>query len=127
MSQFLDAQVRESGTKFLVYPQNKKLKGFEQPEVIFINLPPGSIQAGPEDAKMYVIDARNKLHYRFVGEGPPYQGPRFPPVQANQEGHFDHIRPNDRAFSSTVMYATVRRVLDIWEDYFGHEWSGPIW
>lgn len=121
MSQFLDAQARESGTKFLVYPQNKKLKGFEQPEVIFINLPPGSIQAGPEDAKMYVIDAKNKLHYRFVGEGPPYQGPRFPPVQANQEGHFDHIRPNDRAFSSTVMYATVRRVLDIWEDYFGHE------
>ncbi|MFS0906675.1 hypothetical protein AB3N02_27010 [Priestia aryabhattai] len=120
MSQFLDAQAKENGTKFLIYPQNKKLKGFEQPELIYINLPPGSIQAGPEDEKMYVVDAKNKQEYRFVGEGPPYQGLRFPPVQSNEEGHFDHIRPDTQAFSSTVMYATVRRVLDIWEDYFGH-------
>lgn len=47
MSQSLDAQARENGTKFLVYPQNKRLKGFEQPERIFINKAPGSIQAGP--------------------------------------------------------------------------------
>lgn len=120
MSQSLDAQARENGSKFLVYPQNKNLRGFEQPEVIYINLTPGSIQAGPEDDKMYVVDAKDKLQYRFRGEGPPYQGPRFPPVEPNQEGHFDHIRPGTRAFSSTVMYATVRRVLDIWEDYFGH-------
>ena len=124
MSQFLDAEARENGTKFLVYPQNRKLKGFEQPEVVYINIPPGVIQAGPEDDKMYVIDAKNKLQYKFVGEGPPYKGPRFPAVEPNEEGHFDHIHPDNRAFSSTVMYATVRRVLDIWEDYFGHsiEW-----
>ncbi|QTL47330.1 hypothetical protein [Priestia aryabhattai] len=120
MSQFLDAQVTESGTKFLIYPQNKKLRGFEQPEVVYINMPPGSIQAGPTDDRMYVVDAKDKLRYKFVGEGPPYIGPHFPPVQPNEEGHFDHILPNTRAFSSTVMYATVRRVLDIWEDYFGH-------
>lgn len=120
MSQFLDAQARENGTKFLVYPQNKKLRGFEQPEVVYINFPPGSIQAGPEDEKMYVVDAKDKLQYKFVWEKPPYKGSRFPPVQPNEEGHFDHILPNTRAFSSTVMYATVRRVLDIWEDYFGH-------
>ncbi|WP_102956765.1 M36 family metallopeptidase [Bacillus thuringiensis] len=121
MSQSLDAQARENGTKFLVYPQNKKLKGFEQPEIIFINKPPGSIQAGPQDEKMYVVDAKDKSPYQFEGEGPPYQGPQFPAVQPNTEGHFDHISPNDPAFSSTVMYATVRRVLDIWTDYFGHE------
>ncbi|MFV8520904.1 hypothetical protein [Bacillus sp. SBS7] len=121
MSQFLDAQASENGTKFLVYAQNKKLKGFEQPEVIFINLPPGTIQPGPEDEKMYVVDAKDKSEYKFVGEGPPYHGPRFPAVKPDQEGHFDYVKPNERAFSSTVMYATVRRVLDIWEDYFGHE------
>lgn len=122
MSKFLDAKARENGTKFLIYPQNKKLKGFEQPEVVYINLTPGSIQAGPEDERMYVVDAKNKKEYKF--EGPPYQGPRFTAVKPNEEGHFDYISPNTREFSSTVMYATVRRVLDIWEDYFGHsiEW-----
>lgn len=124
MSRFLDVRARENGTRFLLYPQNKKLKGFEQPEVVYINLPPGSIQAGPEDERMYVVDAKDKREYRYSYEGPPYQGPRFPPVQPNQEGHFDYIRPDAQEFSSTVMYATVRRVLDIWEDYFGHsiEW-----
>ena len=124
MSQFLDTEVRENGTKFLVYPQNRKLKGFEQPEAVYINVPPHTIQAGPMDDRMYVIDAKDKLQYKFVGEGPPYKGPRFPAVEPNEEGHFDHIHPDTRAFSSTVMYATVRRVLDIWEDYFGHsiEW-----
>ncbi|WP_051236891.1 hypothetical protein [Paenibacillus pinihumi] len=121
MSQLLDAQARENGTRFMIYPQNKKLKGFEQPEVVYINLPPGSIQVGPEDDRMYVVDAKDKHEYRIVGEGPRYSGPRFPPVQPNEEGHFDHIHPDDRAFSSTVMYATVRRVLDIWEDYFGED------
>jgi len=65
---------------------------------------------------MHIGDAKDKSHYQFVGEGP-----QFPAVQPNTEGYFDHISPNDRAFSSTVMYATVRRVLDIWTDYFGHE------
>ncbi|WP_258297059.1 hypothetical protein [Paenibacillus peoriae] len=118
MSQSLDEQARGTGTRFLVYPQNKRLKGFEHAEVVYINIPLGSIQAGPEDERMYVVDAKDKRHYQFEGEGPPYSGLRFPPVQPNREGHFDHIQPNTREFSSTVMYATVRRVLDIWEDYF---------
>ncbi|WP_157404941.1 hypothetical protein [Bacillus mycoides] len=46
---------------------------------------------------------------------------QFPAVQPNQEGHFNHISPSNRAFSSTVMYFTVRRIIDIWTDYFGHE------
>ncbi|MGN2665173.1 hypothetical protein [Bacillus altitudinis] len=121
MSQFLDALAKENGTKFLIYPQNKKLRGFEQPELIYVNQPPGSIKAGPEDDKTYVVDAKDKLQYRFQGEGPPYLGARYPSVEPNKEGHFDHIRPGTRAFSCTVMYATVRRVLDIWEDYFGHK------
>ncbi|NRT87280.1 hypothetical protein [Clostridium beijerinckii] len=124
MSKFLDEKARESGTRFLIYPQNKNLIGFEKPEVVYINLVPGSIKAGPEDDKMYVVDAKNKHEYMYEFEGPPYKGPRFPAVEPDKEGHFDYIDPSSREFSSTIMYATVRRVLEIWEDYFGHsiEW-----
>ncbi|MDP7978869.1 hypothetical protein [Bacillus multifaciens] len=120
MSQLLDAHTIQNGTRFLIYPQNKKLDGFAQPEIVYLNATPGSIKAGPEDDKMYVIDAKDKREYRFANEGPPYKGPRFPPVKPDAQGHFDYISPNDRAFSSMTMFATVRRVLDIWEDYFGH-------
>ncbi|MEM5650937.1 hypothetical protein AAHB57_29870 [Bacillus cereus] len=123
MSQSLDARARERGTKFLIYPQNKTVPGFEQPEVVYIDSTPGSIQAGPEDERIYVVDSINKKPFGFPG------APRFsyrytdlhaaPPVQPNAEGHFDHVRPGSREFSAATMYATVRRVMDIWQDYFG--------
>ncbi|WP_129599692.1 hypothetical protein [Anaerophilus nitritogenes] len=120
MSQKLDNQVKETGTRFLIYPQHKSLKGFEKPEIVYINEKPGTIQAGPSDQKMYVIDAKNKRPYgRF--SYPPYNGEKFPPVQPSSDGHFDHLSPTDRAFSSATMFATVRRTLDIWEDYFGRK------
>jgi hypothetical protein len=72
---------------------------------------------------MYVLDAIDKRPYdRFNHR--PFAGPVHPPVQAGPDGHFDHLDVDSRAFSSATMYATVRRVLDIWEDYFGRriEW-----
>lgn len=128
MSQMLDAQARENGTKFLIYPQNKAVPGFENPEVVYINLPPGTIQSGPEDNRMYVVDALDKMPFGEKGSPPfhyRYEGPHSPAVQANAEGHFDHLRPGERAFSAATMYATVRRVLEIWEDYFGREIPWP--
>ncbi|WP_338472751.1 hypothetical protein R4Z10_08490 [Niallia sp. XMNu-256] len=126
ISEFLDYGARERGTWFLIYPQNKKIEGFAQPEVVYLNVPPGSIKAGPEDDRMYVVDAKNKKPYSFKGEGPGYVGSRFPPVQPNAQGHFDHIKPDERAFSSMTMFAMVRRTLDIWEDYFGHRIKWPF-
>ncbi len=67
---------------------------------------------------MYVVDALDKSPYgRFTG--PPYEGESRPPVQPGADGHFDKIDVDSREFSCATMYATVRRVLDIWEDYFG--------
>jgi hypothetical protein len=45
-------------------------------------------------------------------------------VQPGPDGHFDHLDPDSREFCAAAMYATVRRVLDIWEDYFDRriEW-----
>jgi hypothetical protein len=56
-----------------------------------------------------IIDAKNKKPYSFVGEGPGYVGDRFQPVQLNAQGHFNHIKSNERALSSMTMFAMVRR------------------
>ncbi|WP_236894930.1 MULTISPECIES: hypothetical protein [Clostridium] len=130
MSKFLDEKARENGTKFLIYPQNKWLSGFEKPEIVYINMHPGTIKEGPEDDRIYVVDAINKEPFGFPSSPSfkyRYEGDHEPAVQPNDHGHFDYLKPGDRAFSSAAMYATVRRVLDIWEDYFGEkiQWPWP--
>lgn len=117
MSMKLDDAVSKKGTKFLVFPQPGFLEGFKDPETIFVSVAPSDIQPGPADTRMQVIDAVDKVPYSQFTR-PPYFGPRHPPVQAGPSGHFDHLDVDNREFSSATMYATVRRVLDIWEDYF---------
>ena len=119
MSVQLDARLEATGTKFRIFPQPRFLAGFAQPELIRISVPPNQMQAGPADDRMFVIDAINKQPYsRFTR--PPYTGPANPPVRPNNLGHFDHLDPNSREFLCATMYATVRRTLDVWEDFFGH-------
>lgn len=123
MSMQLDAALENTGTRFLIFPQPRYLNIFSKPEVVHISVPPNEIQPGPADDRMFVVDAINKLPYsRFLR--PPYLGAKNPPVKPGLNGHFDHLDPDSREFSCATMYATVRRVLDIWEDYFGHriEW-----
>jgi hypothetical protein len=118
----LDAAIAETGTKFLIFPQPRFIPFFDQPEIVRIKIPPNQMLPGPADDRMYVIDAINKEQYRF--DGPPFLGSSNPPVSPGADGHFDHLDINSRQFSVATMYATVRRVLDIWEDYFGRriEW-----
>jgi hypothetical protein len=117
MSMKLDAAVAKTGTKFLVFPQPRHLEAFRQPEEIRLSIEPNQIQAGPADDRIHVIDAINKRPYGR-GEIPPYTGPANPLVQPGPQGHFTHLQPGTREFSAAHMYAVVRRVLDIWEDYF---------
>jgi hypothetical protein len=123
MSMKLDAAISATGTKFLIFPQPRYIKFFEQPEVVHVTIPPDQIQPGPADQRMYVIDAVNKRPYGNFNT-PPYRGSANPSVLPGADGHFDHLNPDSREFSCATMYATVRRVLDIWEDYFGRkiEW-----
>jgi hypothetical protein len=123
MSMKLDAAIAETGTKFLIFPQPRFIPFFEQPEVVRVSLPPDQIKEGPADERMYVMDAVNKRPYGAFNQ-PPYQGPANRPVLPGSDGHFDHLNPDSREFSCATMYATVRRVLDIFEDYFGRkiEW-----
>jgi hypothetical protein len=120
MSLRLDAALEAVGTRFRIFVQPRFMPGFDEPETIRVSVPPDKIQPGPADERMYVLDAVNKRPYGRR----PFLGDRNPPVEPGPDGHFDHLGVDSRAFSAATMYATVRRVLDIWEDFFGRriEW-----
>ncbi len=118
MSIKLDTEVQQNGTKFRVYPQPPYIEGFKDTETIWVSVPPNMIEPGPADDRMKVIDAPFK---------PPYNYPYLPPNQSKPNPlvqpdpitkHFDHLDVTSREFKAAHMYATVRRVLDIWQDYF---------
>ncbi len=125
MSLQLDSKLVETGTRFRIFPQPRFLLRadgsgplFPEPEVVIISVPPAAMQPGPADNRMFVVDAVSKQPYGSFLR-PPFRGQSRPPVKSGPDGHFDHLDPNSREFSAATMYATVRRVLDIWEDYFG--------
>jgi len=126
MSLQLDRRIADVGTRFRIFPQPRFLQKadgsgplFPEPEEVVISLQPAEIQRGPADDRMFVVDAVGKLPYNQFFR-PPFRGTSRPPVEPGPDGHFTHLDPNSREFSAATMYATVRRVLDIWEDYFGH-------
>ncbi|HEV7402534.1 MAG TPA: hypothetical protein VGO11_06400 [Chthoniobacteraceae bacterium] len=126
MSVKLDRQIAPTGTKFRLrpLPSYAGVAELSTPETVTLSVPVGSVLAGPEDDRYYTIDASNKLPYD-ENSGPPYTGPANPKVQPGPGGHFDHLAENSREFLVATMYATVRRVLDIWQDYLGRriEWQ----
>ncbi len=119
MSLELDEELADTGTRFRVFPQPRFLTAFAVPETIAVSVRPADIQDGPADDRMYVVDAVNKQPYTQFTL-PPYEGPANPAVEKGEDGHFDHLDPDSREFACAAMYATVRRVLDIWEGYVGH-------
>jgi hypothetical protein len=115
-----EAQPAPTGTRFQIYPQPKWPRA-----TIFIDAPPGTIGPGPKDDYIEVIDAVGKDPYKDEETAkprsrPPYpeDGKRQPPVKA-RGGHFDHLRPGTRDFSSATVFATIRFVLDAWKQHFG--------
>lgn len=119
MSYKLDQKIENTGTRFKLFAQARYLTDFKVPEVVTISVPRGEVRPGPADNRMFVIDAINKQIYNGYTL-PPYQGPHHPPVEPDKNGNFDYLDVDSREFSCASMYATVRRTLDIWEDYFGH-------
>jgi hypothetical protein len=120
----------DSGARFLLYPQSRVVPGFEMPRVVLLPARAGAIGAGPEDRRMYVVDAVRKKPYRDLSTGdylwrPPYpkRMPREQAVRPSARGDFDHAKPGSRFFSAAMAYASVRCVLDIWEFYLGRRLS----
>lgn len=125
MSRIHDLAVRQFGTRVRLFAQSPYIRGFEQPETVWLAPPAGSVGPGPADDRMYVIDpADDKEPYEFPYL-PPYRGRVRPPVEPDASGHFDYMDVNTRAFAIVHMYGGIRRVLDIWESYFGRriEWQ----
>ncbi len=119
MSVELDADLEGKGTKFRLFPQPGFLEPFQEPETVWVSPRAGSIGPGPADDRMYVVDTINKEQPYQFPYLPPYDGPARPPVEPNEFGHFDHLEAGSREFEAAHMYGTLRRVLDIWEGYFG--------
>lgn len=120
----------EAGTRFLVYPQDRVVPGFEMPRVVRVTPRPGTIKAGPEDGRIRVVDAIRKKPYRDPVTAeylwhPPYPKgePRERPVRPGRRGEFDYLKAGTREFSAATAYAAVRCVLDIWEFYLGRRIS----
>ena len=115
----------EKGTRFKIFAHSRAV-GFT-PEVVYIDAAPGSIGAGPADAAIDVIDARDKDSYYSDVTGKLRKRPRFPyppggsrataPV-APRRGHFDHLEPPAWEFSAAMVYAVVRTTLSVWSHFF---------
>ncbi|MDR6289549.1 MULTISPECIES: hypothetical protein [Inquilinus] len=86
---------------------------------MWISTPPDQIRVGPEDHRIYVRDpllAKEPYEYPYL---PPFVGEVFPPAEPAFDGHFDQIPLNSRRFLAAHAFASVSRVLDIWESYIG--------
>ncbi len=119
-----ERQIRASGTRFKLFPQLPVVAAFAEPETVWGSPIPGSIQPGPADDRMYVVDPIDKPRPYEFPNLPPYRGALHPPVAPDASGHFDYLEPGSKAFAAAHMYGTIRRMLDIWEGYFGRriEW-----
>jgi hypothetical protein len=112
------------GTRFLLYAQPPHVSGYSTPEVVWISTPPNQLIAGPADRRIYVRDpVLEKEPYDFPYL-PPFYGETFAPVQSGPDGHFDDLLPGTRQFVAAHAFASVCRVMDIWESYLGRgiEW-----
>jgi hypothetical protein len=115
-----------NGTRFRLYVQSPEMKAFRSPELVRVSLPPDKIQPGPADDRVVIRRALAKPPYTcehpqsFVdGDGREWLGLVGRPVSPGPRGHFDHFTPDMPEFAAAATYATVRRVIDIWDWYFG--------
>lgn len=113
-----DKELFGRGTRFKVFPQPQFLEGFGKPEVVWLSPLAGTVRAGPSDDRMTVIDATHKKPYDDLS-WPPYRGAVRPGPAPDANGHFDYLDEQSHEFGAAHLYAVIRRVLDIWEGYFG--------
>ncbi|MGI9505570.1 MAG: hypothetical protein ACR2RE_21240 [Geminicoccaceae bacterium] len=125
MPRLQDRSIRQYGTRVRLFGQSHYIDGFEEPEVVWLSPPAGSVGPGPSDDRMYVVDPVDKAEPYEFPYLPPFAGPAHPPVLPNAQGHFDAIDVDTRDFIAVHMYGGIRRTLDIWESYFGRriEWQ----
>ena len=116
----------DQGTRFLLFPQPRFLDEFQEPEVVEVSSPAGTVGPGPSDERMYAVYPVGKRAPYGIGGSPeagmylpPWKGAIRPPAVPDEEGHFDHIHPDDPAFEAAHLFGAAHFTLDVWERYFG--------
>ncbi len=110
------------GTRFRMYCQPRHLKGFEHAEIVVLSPLAGTVQAGPSDDRIKIVDASKDKKLYDDNYLPPYRGALRATAEPDADGHFDYLNDADTdtdEFKAAHAYATLRRVLDIWEGYSG--------
>ena len=124
----IETDYSSTGTRFKIFPQPSFLDRYQEPEIVYVSPPPGTILAGPSDRQMYVVDPLEKRRtygkkYDASGQSylylPPYRGPYREPARPGPGGHFDHLDVNTRQFQAAHAYGSIRRVLALVENYSG--------
>jgi hypothetical protein len=119
--------VTRLGTRFKLFPQPPFGSPVEA-ETIWVSSPAGSVDPGPSDERMFVVEPAAEKQPYGIGYGPygspyvylpPWEGPAAPPVLPDEEGHFDYLEPGMPEFEAAHVFGCARFVLDVWEGYFG--------
>ena len=113
-------------TKFRIFLQPPYVPGFQHPVTVAIDTGDDQIKPGFADSLLYVLDAVNKPAYRAQApheyqpnRGRPWRGSvNHTVARPNDEGHFDHLAPDDPAFPAASVYATARLALNFWNRIF---------
>ena len=123
----------DGGVRFRLYPKPPYVHPDWPPETVSVSDPPGAVGPGPSDERMLLVNPIGKRFAYGVNLGPlgtphlvapPWEGPVFPPVLPDGDGHFDHLPEGTPEFAEAHVFGTARFVLDVWERYFGRriEW-----
>lgn len=107
------------GIRVRLYPQ--LAAGYDRPETIALDVPPGAVGPGPSDAAMVVASAVDKMRpYATPDYLPPYRGAVHAPALPDAAGHLDTIPEGTPQFLAAHLYGCARLALDFWERWLGH-------
>jgi hypothetical protein len=114
------ADARPPRVRVRIYPQSP-LGGPTRLETIALSLRAGEVGPGPQDSRIYTIDAPTKRPYgaALSGAVPPWRGPLGPAAVPGPDGQLDRLRPGDPGFRLAHLYGCVRFALDVWEAHLG--------
>lgn len=121
------------GTRFRLFVQSPFEEADAEPEIVIVSSPLGSLDAGPSDELMFVIEPLGKKWPYGMNRGPlgtpfvylpQWRGPRLSPALPDDDGNFDYLAPGMEGFAAAHAFGCVRFTMDVWENYFGEplEW-----
>jgi hypothetical protein len=116
------------GTRFRLFVQSPFAEAGDEPEIVTVSSPRGTVGAGPSDERMFVIEPVGKKWPYGVNRAPlgtpfvylpQWKGRRVAPAAPDEDGNFDYLTPDMPGFEAAHAFGSVRFTLDVWENYLG--------